>query len=145
MLTLELALRLVESVHCGFYRSLGRGACESGNVHESGDRAHCRLPSLTCADVLVVHEGTLLDNSHSGSPRAPACLGKASRKRWHFILRDEWEESKGTKGAWGAIGPEAGRGQARELVLVVEALKAVHAGLGLGSGSSEHKMCLRPG
>lgn len=143
MLTLELALRLVESVHCGFYRSPGRGACESGNVHESGDRAHCRLPSLTCADVLVVHEGTLPDNSHSGSPRAPACLGKASRKRWHFILRDEWEESKGTKGACWPLGLRPG--EARELVPVVEALKAVHAGLGLGSGSSEHKMCLRPG
>lgn len=108
VLTLVLALHLVESVHCGFYRSPGRGAGESGNAHKSGDRAHCRLPWLLCADVLMVHERTLFDNSHSGSPRAPACFGKASRKRWHFILRDEWEESKGTKGAWGPLGLRPG-------------------------------------
>lgn len=66
-------------------------------------------------------------------------------------MRDGWEKSQGTKeetalpGSTGASRPEAGRGQERELVPLVEVLKAIHEGLGLGSGSPEHKMCLRQG
>lgn len=46
-----------------------------------------------------------------------------------------------------ALGPSGLRlAEARkELVPVVEALKAIPEGLGLGSGSPEHKMCLRQG
>lgn len=64
--------------------------------------------------------------------------------RWHFIERDEWEKSKGTKEGAAHTGITwAGKDQEREPV--VEALKPIHEGLGLGSGSSEHRMCLRQG
>lgn len=138
MLALVLALHLVESVHCGFYRSPGRGACESGYLHKSGDRAHCRLPWLTCADVLV---GTRPDNRVIPGHQGTSMFREGFQEEVAFYREGEQRH----KGSLGAIGPEAGRGQERELVLLVEALKAVHEGLGLVSGSSEHKMCLRPG
>lgn len=53
------------------------------------------------------------------------------------MVRDEWGKAKTQRGshrATKAIAAEAGRGQERELVPVVEALKAVQKGFGLGLG-----------
>lgn len=54
--------------------------------------------------------------------------------------------SKGTRDqSTGTIGAKAGGGQEREMVPVVEVLKAIHEEQVLRSGSAEDKMCLRKG
>lgn len=76
--------------------------------------------------MFVVHEGILPDRKLFQGSKGTRRFGEGFQKWWYFIMRDEWEKSKGTKeeatvrGSARAMAAKAGRGQEKKLGPAVE-------------------------